>query len=177
MILRTFAVALVLLAPFAIAQQARPGRIYLPYPYLKLCAQLPAGACRKPRITREHLVAINEVVTASIKTVEDPSPLDPWTPFPPGETGDCDDQVATEWATLLAFGMSPDALSIEAGVATDADGAAANHLVLVVTLDDGARWVMDRKTPTTVYPPDDRPYDWRPTATQDHASPLWRIER
>lgn len=146
--------------------------VWLPYPWLEYCHRTRDAGCIVETITPRDLALINKVVTEAIETREDSSALDAWEAFPADRRGDCDDQVATERAALIALGLDPRTMSNEVGEVIEPDGRRVNHIVLVVTLD-GKRWVMDRKTPDVLYQPGARPYAWRPLARQTQAGPVW----
>lgn len=149
-------------APLAAAQGVAP-----PYAYLEYCAKNRDPGCVRA-ISPADLAAINMVVTDAIKTQEDVSVLDAWEAFPPSHAGDCDDDVATKRMALVGLGVDPKAMHFEAGLANG-----ERHIVLVVTLN-GKDWVMDRKTPNSVYPASKRPYPWVAQERETQTSVAWQ---
>lgn len=162
------------LAAFLFLQQA--STIVLPYPALENCYRDHSENCRVEVAQLEpvQLAYLNKLVTETITTRTDSSPLDPWVSFPADHMGDCDDDVATKRAALTALGFPPEAMTVEVGEVTEPDGRIVGHAVLVVELR-GQRWRMDRKTPDLL-PPADAPrlYPWRPIAVQSRDTIEWR---
>ncbi len=147
--------------------------VSLPYSHLVYCGQTKDPGCIIENLTPRDLALINKTVTEAIITEANSDPFDPWTPFPPDRKGDCDDQAATERQILLALGVDPKAMRFEIGEVIEPDGRRAGHIVLVVTLN-GKEWIMDRKTPDLLYPPNKRPYEWRPVTMESPGQLVWK---
>lgn len=154
--------------------------VTLPYPWLQWCYATRDPACIRPAITPTDLALINREVSEAIITREDEDYYDPWTPFPADRHGDCDDDAATKRAALLALGLDPKAMHFETGDVTEPDGRKVGHMVLVVrlaTVEDGKKvsrdYVLDRRTPGSIYPPSKRPYAWRAKASENATSVVW----
>lgn len=166
--------ALALALALAVAPSAaQDGQaVTLPYPWLQWCFATRDPSCVRRTITPTDLALINREITEAIITREDPDYYDPWTPFPADRHGDCDDDAATKRAALLALGVDPRAMHFETGEVTEPDGRKVGHIVLVVRLD-GKDYVLDRRTPNSIYPPARRPYPWRPKAIENSQTVVW----
>lgn len=149
----------------------------LPLGYLEMCVERRDQSCAVRSITAEELSTIHQEITAAIETRDAPDPDDPWRVFPRDPDGklrgDCDDQVATERAVLLALGIPASSLAIETGRVRLADGTEVGHVVLLVTLEAG-RYVLDRRVPAGAYEASRRPKDYRATAAQEPGVLLWQ---
>lgn len=154
--------------------QEEPG-VTIPYSWLQYCAATRDPSCIRALITPRDLALINREVSEAIITREDQGYYDSWTPFPPDRHGDCDDDAATKRLALVALGLDPKAMHFETGEVTEPDGRKVGHIVLVVRLE-GRDYVLDRRTPGQIYTPLNRPYAWRPMASEDQASVLWRSQ-
>lgn len=154
-----------MIATLALMWQA--ATVTLPYPWLEYCYRTRDPGCIVQTMTPRDLALLNLEVTEAIQTVENPDYYEPWTPFPADRRGDCNSDVATKRAALLALGVDPKAMRFEIG---EADGE--RHIVLVVSLK-GKDYVLDRKTPGMIYTPDKRPYAWKPVAIQSSAQVTW----
>lgn len=163
-----------MIAALIFSQLALPA---LPLPYLEMCADRRDGSCFVRSLTPEELSTLHQVITTSIATADARDADDPWRVFPRDKDGnlrgDCDDQVATERAVLLALGIPAKDLAIETGRVRNADGSEDGHVVLIVTLE-GRRWVLDRRVPAGAYEASRRPKDYRTTTVQDPGALLWR---
>lgn len=149
-----------------------PAEAVVYYSHLENCYRERSDDCRVRSILVEDLQIVNRLVWQNIADKPDPSPADPWIAFPRSRLGDCDDHTVTVRAALRTLGMPDEAMRIHMGYIWEADGRMVGHAVLGVMID-GREWILDRRTPDSVYLAEARPYSWRPIASQPDGRVIW----
>lgn len=162
------AVLAALIALPASAQTTPEPDINLPYAWLEFCGKTQSPTCRVQNITTDDLAVINYIINTTISPQDDPLEKDTWQPFPADRIGDCDDYAVSKMQALLALGVPPADMRLAAGKLDNGE----KHIVLEVTLS-GVVWVLDNRTPDSIYPPEQRPYAWQAIATQTSKAVIW----
>ena len=130
------------------------------------------GSCKVAHVSPRDLALLNKLVSEEIKPDPAPQPGRAWEAFPASKLGQCDTQVVTKRAALLALGVDAGAMQIELGDAVYPDGHRVPHMILWVT-SDGKRYALDNLTPNQLYTEEKRPYKFERTALQPRDGLVW----
>jgi len=142
-----------------------------PYEWVQYCSTYPGQPCHLGRAPdAQEAAVLNLVINEGIESSLEDGPST-WRTFPPDRKGACTDYALTKRAALIAFGASPDAVSIVTGEAVYPDGRRFFHVVIEYRTTQGT-YILDNLSPD-IYAPTARPYQWTEEARQKHGQLYW----